>query len=156
MASGLSESTSKTPRQRSSCLGCTNGSIFMYIHKNARRNLNMASGLSESASKTPRQRSSCLGCTNGSIFMYIHKNARSVKQYSSLTPTQDVPSGDHYHLMSIECFPKRHENVRFLANFLTEPGIIIKRSPGEHKTISNVLRDYLSSVVSVFVCADPH
>ncbi|XP_077237870.1 uncharacterized protein LOC143879392 isoform X2 [Tasmannia lanceolata] len=67
----------------------------------------MASGLSESASKTPRQRSSCLGCTNGSIFMYIHKNARSVKQYSSLTLTQ---------------------NVRFLANFLTESGIIIKRS----------------------------
>ncbi|XP_077237855.1 uncharacterized protein LOC143879384 isoform X2 [Tasmannia lanceolata] len=67
----------------------------------------MASGLSESASKTPRQRSSCLGCTNGSIFMYIHKNAWSVKQYSSLTPTQ---------------------NVRFRANFLTEPGIIIKRS----------------------------
>ncbi|XP_077237856.1 uncharacterized protein LOC143879384 isoform X3 [Tasmannia lanceolata] len=88
----------------------------------------MASGLSESASKTPRQRSSCLGCTNGSIFMYIHKNAWSVKQYSSLTPTQDVPSGDHYHLMSIECFPKRHANVRFRANFLTEPGIIIKRS----------------------------
>ncbi|XP_077237859.1 uncharacterized protein LOC143879386 [Tasmannia lanceolata] len=88
----------------------------------------MASRLSESASKTPRHRSSCLGCTNGSIFMYIHKNARSVKQYSSLNPTQDVPSGDHYHLMSTECFPKRHANVRFLANFLTEPGISIKRS----------------------------
>ncbi|XP_077237866.1 uncharacterized protein LOC143879391 isoform X1 [Tasmannia lanceolata] len=59
----------------------------------------MASGLSESASKTPRQRSSFLGCTNGSIFMYIHKNARYFMQ-----------------------------NVRFLANFLTEPGIIIKRN----------------------------
>ncbi|XP_077237867.1 uncharacterized protein LOC143879391 isoform X2 [Tasmannia lanceolata] len=44
MASGLSESASKTPRQRSSFLGCTNGSIFMYIHKNARHKAYGAAG----------------------------------------------------------------------------------------------------------------